>query len=100
MPDDTQILDDRKNTLLAEIIADEKRYLRLARLNYYMAQVLLWASLAASSLAALLGLVPSLSEVIQKWQLGLVAALSTVLATLSRQVGFQQKANWHYRKVD
>ena len=58
MPDDTQSLDERKNTLLAEFIFDEKRYLRLARFNYYAAQGLLWASLAASSLAALLEPLP------------------------------------------
>jgi hypothetical protein len=47
MPDDTSILDERKNALLAEIMADEGRYLRLARSNYYSAQGLLWASLIA-----------------------------------------------------
>ena len=99
MPDDTQSLDERKNTLLAEFIFDEKRYLRLARFNYYAAQGLLWASLAASSLAALLGLVPSLSAAIEKWQLGLASALSVLFTTFSQQVGFQQRANWHYRKV-
>ncbi|PNE12151.1 MAG: hypothetical protein CR217_04865 [Beijerinckiaceae bacterium] len=99
MPDDTQSLDERKNTLLAEFIFDEKRYLRLARFNYFAAQGLLWASLAARSLAALLGLVPSLSAAIEKWQLGLASALSVLFTTFSLQVGFQQRANWHYRKV-
>jgi len=62
MPDDTQSLDERKNTLLAEFIFDEIRYLRLARFNYYAAQGLLWASLAASSLAALLEPLPVKKE--------------------------------------
>jgi hypothetical protein len=100
MPDDTSILDKRQSTLLAEIVADEKRYLRLARSNYFSAQGLLWASLIAGSLAALLGIVPSLSVGIEKWQLGLISALSVAFTAFSRQVGFQQKANWHYRKVD
>jgi hypothetical protein len=100
MPDDTSILGERKNALLAEITADESHYLRLARTNYYSAQGLLWASLIAGSLAALFGLVQSLSEGVEKWQLGLVSALSVAFTTFSRQVGFQQKANWHYRKVD
>ena len=78
MHDDTQNLDKRRNTLLAELMFDEKRYLNLARINYYSAQGLLWASLTASSLAALLGLVPSLSAAIEKWQLGLVSALSVL----------------------
>ena len=50
-------------------------------------------------LAALLGLVPSLSAAIEKWQLGLASALSVLFTTFSLQVGFQQRANWHYRKV-
>jgi hypothetical protein len=100
MPDDTSILDERKNALLAEIMADESRYLRLAKSNYYSAQGLLWASLIAGGLAALLGLVPSFSAGVEKWQLGLVSALSVAFTTFSRQVGFQQTANWHYRKVD
>jgi hypothetical protein len=100
MPNDTSILDKRQSTLLAEIVADEKRYLHLARSNYFSAQGLLWASLIAGSLAALLGLVPTLSVGVEKWQLGLVSALSVAFTTFSRQVGFQQKANWHYRKVD
>jgi hypothetical protein len=99
MHDDTQNLDERRNTLLAELMFDEKRYLNLARINYYSAQGLLWASLTASSLAALLGLVPSLSAAIEKWQLGLVSALSVLFTTFSQQVGFHQRANWHYRKV-
>ena len=100
MHDDTQSLDERKNTLLAEFVFDEKRYLHLARFNYYAAQGLLWASLAASGLAALLGLVPSLSAAIEKWQLGLASALSVSFTAFSQQVGFQQRANWHYRKVN
>jgi len=54
MPDDAQRLDERRNNLLAEFIFDEKRYLNLARFSYFTAQGLLWSSLAASSLAALL----------------------------------------------
>jgi hypothetical protein len=99
MPDDKHSLDERKNALLAEFTFDERRYLHLARVNYYAAQGLLWASLAASSLAALLGLVPSLSAAIEKWQLGLASALSVLLITFSQQLGFQGRANWHYRKV-
>jgi hypothetical protein len=37
MNDDTQSLDERKSTLLAELIFDEKRYPRLARFNYFTA---------------------------------------------------------------
>ncbi|WP_315707070.1 MULTISPECIES: hypothetical protein [unclassified Bradyrhizobium] len=100
MPEDTSLLDKRQSALLAEIVTDEKRYLRFARSNYFSAQGLLWASLIAGSLAALFGLVPSLSDEVEKWQLGLVSALSVAFTTFSRQVGFQQKANWHYRKAD
>jgi hypothetical protein len=100
MPDDTSILDRRQSILLEEIVTDEKRYLRFARSNYFSAQGLLCASLVAGSLAALLGIVPALSEGIEKWQLGVVSALSVGFTAFSRQLRFQQKANWHYRKVD
>ena len=55
-------------------------------------------STVAGVAAALLGLVPS--QTIEKWEVGIVAAISPALAAASRQLGFQQKANWHYRKVD
>jgi hypothetical protein len=35
----------------------------------------------------------------KKWQLGLASALSVSFTTFSQQVGFQHRANWHYRKV-
>ncbi len=76
MPDDTKRLEERTIALLAELTFDEKRYLNLARANYHCTHGLLWASLTASSLAALLGLVPFFFAAIEKWQLGLVSALS------------------------
>ncbi|MFI4994883.1 MAG: hypothetical protein ACHQAQ_03760 [Hyphomicrobiales bacterium] len=100
MSDDGQVLDERRKALLAQIKADKEKYLRLARWNYYPAQSLLWASLDAGGLAALLGVVPPLAATVEKWQLGLISALAVALTTFSRQAGFQQKANWHYRKVD
>jgi hypothetical protein len=97
MPDDAQILEARKSKLLGDIEADRKWYLRNSRWNYFAAQGMSWGSLAASSAAALLGLIPSS---VDKWVVGGLAALSTALIAASRQLGFQQKANWHYRKVD
>jgi hypothetical protein len=97
MPSDTQVLEDRKSRLLEEIEADRKWYLKNARWNYFTAQGMSWGSLAASGAAALLGLIPSS---VDKWVVGGLAALSTALIAASRQLGFQQKANWHYRKVD
>jgi len=99
MPDDTKRLEERTIALLAELTFDEKRYLNLARANYHCTQGLLWASLTASSLAALLNFVPFFFAAIEKWQLGLVSALSVLFTTFSQQVGFHQRANWHYQKV-
>ena len=97
MPDS---IEQRKASLLEELTSDERRYLRLARGNYWCGQVLLWLSLAAAGLAALLAWVPALSAQTEKWELGLISALSGGFTILSRHVGFQRKANWHYRKVD
>jgi hypothetical protein len=97
MTNDTQILEDRKSDLLQDLEIERASYLRNARWNYFSAQVMSWASLAASAAAALLGLIPSS---VDKWVVGVVAALSTGLIAASRQLGLQQKANWHYRKVD
>jgi hypothetical protein len=90
MPDDTQILEARKGKLLAEIEAERNWYLRNARWNYFTAQGMSWSSLAASGAAALLGLIPSS---VDKWVVGILAALSTALIAASRQLGLQQKAN-------
>jgi hypothetical protein len=98
MPNDTQALEDRKSKLLVDIENDRKSYLRNARWNYFTAQGMSWGSLAASGAAALLGLIPSPS--VDKWVVGGLAAISAALIAASRQLGFQQKANWHYRKVD
>jgi len=97
MSDDAQLLEARKNKLLVDIEADSKRYLWNARRNYFTAQAMSWGSLAASGAAALLGLIPSS---VDKWVVGVLAALSAALIAASRQLGFQQKANWHYGKVD
>jgi hypothetical protein len=92
-------MEQRKTSLLKELTSYERRDLNLARCNYWSAQIALWLSLAAAGLAALLGLIPALSAHFEKWQLGVASALSVAFTTLSRQVGFQRKANWHYRKV-
>ena len=56
MPDKALVLEDRKAKLTAEIQNDRNRYLRNARYNYFVGQVMSWGSLAATSVAALLGL--------------------------------------------
>jgi hypothetical protein len=57
-----------------------------------------WGSSVVGAAAAILGLIPI--DKIEKWEVGILAAISTVLITISRQLGLQQKANWHYRKTD
>jgi hypothetical protein len=93
-------IEQRKASLLEELTSAEKRYRGYAKGNYICAQVSLWLSLATAGLAALLAWVPALSAQTEKWELGFVSALSGGLTLLSRLVGFQRKANWHYRKVD
>jgi hypothetical protein len=98
MPDETTVLTERATTMADELENERKKYWKNARLNYAAVQVISLASSAAGIAAALLGLIPILP--IQKWEVGLVAAISPALVAASRQLGFQQKANWHYRKVD
>ncbi|HJS84912.1 MAG TPA: hypothetical protein VJ779_05585 [Acetobacteraceae bacterium] len=98
MPDEPQALMERSNALRAQLEAERRRYLRSARTNYYWVQAMSWGSSAAGIAAAVLGLVPL--DKVEKWQVGVLAAISTALVTASRQLGLQQKANWHYRKVD
>jgi hypothetical protein len=92
-------MEQRKTSLLEELTHYERRGLNFAWLNYWSAQISLGLSLAAAGLAALLGIIPALSAHFEKWELGVASALSVGFTTLSRQVGFQRKANWHYRKA-
>jgi len=97
MSDDREALVTRKAALSADLDKEAKRYFAHARWNYSAAQVLSWGSLLASVAAALFGIIPTSMP---KWGVGVLAALSTTLIAASRQLGFQQKANWHYRKAD
>ena len=98
MADDAQTLESRKAQLVAEISDDRVRYLQKARINYYGAQVLSWGSIAAASLAAVLGVIPYFT--VDKTVVGVLAALSPALVAASQKLGLQRKANWHYRKLD
>jgi hypothetical protein len=92
-------MEQRKTSLLKELTSYERRDLNFARCHSWSAQISLWLSLAAAGFAALLGLIPALSAHFEKWQLGVASALSAGFTILSRQVGFQRKANLYYRKV-
>jgi hypothetical protein len=98
MLDESQTLSERSSELNSQLEAESQHYTRIARTNYYLAQTLAWASSGFGLAAAVLGLIPW--DRIAKWEVGLLAAISAALVTVSRQLGLQQKANWHYRKVD
>ena len=98
MPDEAEALATRATTMANKLEIDRKSYLCNARWNYSGAQLITIAAAAAGAAAALLGLIPS--GTIQKWEVGVVAAISPALIVVGKQLGFQQKANWHYRKVD
>src|SRR4051812_22062563 len=91
MADEMALLEERKGALLGEINDEEKRYYRRARSNFYAAQIFLWAAVLAGSVAALIGIVPKLSDLVAKWELGLLSAMSVFFVTFSQQVGFQRK---------
>ncbi len=98
MTQDSQVVQIRQTKLGAELEAAIGRTQHNARTNYMVSQVALITSAAASASAAILGIIDI--AVIKKWEIGVLAALSTVLISASRQLGLQQKANWHYRKLD
>jgi hypothetical protein len=98
IPDEVEVLASRATVMRNTIEAERKSYLSSARLNYGGAQLIRFVSSTAGVAAALLGLIPS--QAVEKWEVGVVAAISPALIAAGRQLGFQQKANWHYRKVD
>jgi hypothetical protein len=98
MLDEKSALAERAMTMAGKLEEDRKSYLVSARFNYAAVRVMSIGSSVAGVAAALLGLVPS--QAVEKWEVGMVAAISPALIAASRQLGFQQKANWHYRKVD
>lgn len=98
MANDAEALASRATTMADKLENERKSYLTSARLDYGGAQVISFLSSMAGAAAALLGLIPS--QTVQKWEVGVVAAISPALIAVGRQLGFQQKANWHYRKVD
>ena len=96
MQDDDDTLECRKSDLLTLIVAEQHRYQGHAKYNYIAAQTLSWMSLLLGAIAAVLGLM----NWVTNFNVGLLAAASTAALTISQKAGFQQKANWHYRKVD
>ncbi len=98
MADEPSQLQDRATKLFADLENERRRYLRNARSDYYMVQGMSWGSAAFGAAAAVLGVVPF--AWVEKWEVGLLAAVSTALIAISRQLGLQQKSNWHYRKTE
>jgi len=98
VPDEAEALASRAIEMADQLETERKSYLTSARLNYTCAQIITFLSSTAGAAAALLGLIPS--QTVEKWEVGVVAAISPGLIAVGRQLGFQQKANWHYRKVD
>ena len=98
MRDEDLLIKQRLDALLVLIISEQHRYQKHAKHNYLAAQTVSWISLILGDSAAILGLVPM--EGIEKPLVGSLAAISTAMLTVSQKAGFQQKANWHYRKVD
>ena len=98
MSDEVKAVADRALGLERDLDIEQKRYLHYARGNYWAVQITSWTATIAGVAAATLGLIPL--DWVQKWQVGLLAAIATALVSASRQLGFQQKANWHYRKEE
>jgi hypothetical protein len=65
-------------------------------LNYYAALGIRWLAAAAGLIAGVLGLTNQISSSV----IGGIAAFSGLLLAFGRDLKFQQKANWHYRKSE
>lgn len=87
----------RAQRLVQELRDDAKRYLSLARANYYLALCLSVTVVVASAAAGVGGITKWVADPAILGAIALTAALASgLLLTLKPQA----RADWHYRKVD
>jgi hypothetical protein len=93
---DSEEAQRRKALLGSKLRDDHDKYLRLGRWNYHSALAIRWLSAAAGLVAGILGLTSVASSAV----VGGIAAVAGVLLAFGRDLKFQQKANWHYRRAE
>ena len=98
MATESEALVERWAAMRRQLEGEITAYRRWGQTNYQIARALLWVSSITGIAAAVLGLVPF--DKIEKWEIGILAAISTALISARQQLGLQQKSNWHFRKVD
>jgi hypothetical protein len=86
----------RKASLGAKFRNDYDKYSRHARWNYHSALTIRWFSAAAGLVAGFLGL----TNVVSSAVVGGIAAAAGILLAFGRDLKFQEKANWHYRRAE
>jgi hypothetical protein len=86
----------RKASLDTKFRNDYDKYLHLGRWNYYSAITIRWLSAASGLVAGFLGLTGFASSAL----VGGIAATAGILLAFGRDLKFQQKANWHYRRAE
>jgi hypothetical protein len=87
---------ERQNRLALKFHADHRKYLKLGRINYHCALAVRWLASAAGLLAGALGLTNKASAA----TVGAIAGAAGLLLAFGRDLKFQQKANWHYRRAE
>ena len=87
---------ERQDRLALKFRADHRKYSSLGRLNYYCALAIRWLASAAGLLAGALGLTNKASAA----TVGAIAGAAGLLLAFGRDLKFQQKANWHYRRAE
>ena len=86
----------RQRSLALDLKNDYNKYIRLGRWNYYSALTIRWLSAAAGLVAGFFGLTNFASSA----TVGGIAATAGILLAFGRDLKFQQKANWHYRRAE
>jgi hypothetical protein len=86
----------RQQGLSLSLKDDYTKYIRLGRWNYYSALTIRWLSAAAGLVAGFFGLTNFASSAV----VGGIAAAAGILLAFGRDLKFQQKANWHYRRAE
>jgi hypothetical protein len=85
----------RQRSFALALKNDYNRYIRFGRWNY-SALTIRWLSAAAGLVAGFFGLTNFASSA----TVGGIAAAAGILLAFGRDLKFQQKANWHYRRAE
>ena len=79
-----------------ELITEGERSLKLAKKNYYLASVLIIASIISSFLTAIA--IASGDTLFSNLQLALLAAIPVTVLTFNSKLKYEEKSKWYYSR--